>query len=135
MGDFPSGQRGQTVNLLLIASVVRIHHPPPNKPDREVWFFVWWGIGGGFEPIAVQVSGGHLQPPVRKLVATIIFALGENANRIHHPRGKSKSNPPSLIVILLLSVGSEIRTRLNATVRCIVALLSLPGLVLFLALC
>ena len=30
MGEFPSGQRGQTVNLLLIASVVRIHLPPPN---------------------------------------------------------------------------------------------------------
>ena len=29
MGEFPSGQRGQTVNLLLIASVVRIHLPPP----------------------------------------------------------------------------------------------------------
>ena len=28
MGDFPSGQRGQTVNLLQIASVVRIHHRP-----------------------------------------------------------------------------------------------------------
>ena len=28
MGGFPSGQRGQTVNLLLNASVVRIHlHP------------------------------------------------------------------------------------------------------------
>ena len=28
MGRFPSGQRGQTVNLLQIASVVRIHlHP------------------------------------------------------------------------------------------------------------
>ena len=31
MGEFPSGQRGQPVNLLLIASVVRIHLPPPNK--------------------------------------------------------------------------------------------------------
>ena len=30
MGEFPSGQRGQTVNLLLIASVVRIHLPPPS---------------------------------------------------------------------------------------------------------
>ena len=28
MGRFPSGQRGQTVNLLQIASVVRIHHRP-----------------------------------------------------------------------------------------------------------
>ena len=29
MEEFPSGQRGQTVNLLLLASVVRIHPPPP----------------------------------------------------------------------------------------------------------
>ena len=28
MEGFPSGQRGQTVNLLLYASVVRIHHHP-----------------------------------------------------------------------------------------------------------
>ena len=34
MGEFPSGQRGQTVNLLAMPSVVRIHLPPPNKlPD------------------------------------------------------------------------------------------------------
>ena len=31
LGDFPSGQRGQTVNLLSLTSVVRIHHPPPTK--------------------------------------------------------------------------------------------------------
>ena len=29
MEEFPSGQRGQTVNLLLVASVVRIHPLPP----------------------------------------------------------------------------------------------------------
>ena len=28
MGGFPSGQRGQTVNLLQLASVVRIHLRP-----------------------------------------------------------------------------------------------------------
>ena len=28
MGEFPSGQRGQTVNLLSLTSVVRIHLPP-----------------------------------------------------------------------------------------------------------
>ena len=28
MGRFPSGQRGQTVNLLATPSVVRIHHRP-----------------------------------------------------------------------------------------------------------
>ena len=31
MGEFPSGQRGQTVNLLAMPSVVRIHLPPPTK--------------------------------------------------------------------------------------------------------
>ena len=31
MGEFPSGQRGQTVNLLAMPSVVRIHLPPPEK--------------------------------------------------------------------------------------------------------
>ena len=31
MGVFPSGQWGQTVNLLLSASVVRIHPRPPNS--------------------------------------------------------------------------------------------------------
>ena len=29
MGEFPSGQRGQTVNLLALPSMVRIHPPPP----------------------------------------------------------------------------------------------------------
>ena len=31
MEGFPSGQRGQTVNLLQLASMVRIHLPPPEK--------------------------------------------------------------------------------------------------------
>ena len=40
LGDFPSGQRGQTVNLLSLTSVVRIHHPPPEKkPSRKTWLF------------------------------------------------------------------------------------------------
>ena len=41
LGDFPSGQRGQTVNLLSLTSVVRIHHPPPQKKDtKRCPFFV-----------------------------------------------------------------------------------------------
>ena len=37
MGRFPSGQRGQTVNLLQIASVVRIHLCPFGEShDEEV---------------------------------------------------------------------------------------------------
>ena len=44
MGEFPSGQRGQTVNLLSSTSVVRIHLLPPvlkialNTAFRAVFF-------------------------------------------------------------------------------------------------
>ena len=34
MDGFPSGQRGQTVNLLAMPSMVRIHLPPLNKKHR-----------------------------------------------------------------------------------------------------
>ena len=47
LGGFPSGQRGQTVNLLRFASVVRIHPLPPNKKDllRQVFFcLVDWSV-------------------------------------------------------------------------------------------
>lgn len=42
MDGFPSGQRGQTVNLLLYASVVRIHLHPFNNITRggAVWKLV-----------------------------------------------------------------------------------------------
>ena len=36
MGAFPSGQWGQTVNLLLNASVVRIHQLPPKSCGKNV---------------------------------------------------------------------------------------------------
>ena len=39
MGEFPSGQRGQTVNLLLLASVVRIHLLPPKSSQTFAGFF------------------------------------------------------------------------------------------------
>ena len=46
MGEFPSGQRGQTVNLLSSTSVVRIHLLPPvlkialNTAFRAVFFLL-----------------------------------------------------------------------------------------------
>lgn len=50
MGVFPSGQWGQTVNLLLNASVVRIHPRPPNQKNPNLFpvgegfgFFVFLG--------------------------------------------------------------------------------------------
>ena len=54
--------------------------PSPN--GLGFWFGGKWMVR--FEPIAVQHAGGMLLPPVQTLVATIIFATGKNANRIHH---------------------------------------------------
>ena len=50
MGEFQSGQMGQTVNLLSLTSVVRIHLPPP-KPLSErievfccIWGREWYNV-------------------------------------------------------------------------------------------
>ena len=42
--EFPSGQRGQTVNLLSVTSVVRIHLPPPNKKTCYGKSFLFGGM-------------------------------------------------------------------------------------------
>ena len=39
LGEFPSGQRGQTVNLLAMPSVVRIHLPPLGYNRESVHIF------------------------------------------------------------------------------------------------
>ena len=45
MGEFQSGQMGQTVNLLAMLSVVRIHLPPPKQYNPNL---VPIGHGFGF---------------------------------------------------------------------------------------
>ena len=50
---FPSGQRGQTVNLLQFASVVRIHlHPFPKRIPEK-------GISEGISPKGVLCAATH----------------------------------------------------------------------------
>ena len=48
MGEFPSGQRGQTVNLLSTTSVVRIHSPPPEseKPHGRAVSLLFLEVDG-----------------------------------------------------------------------------------------
>ena len=55
MGEFPSGQRGQTVNLLRFASMVRIRPPPPAKSTiRFGWcFLLVWVLGGRIRKAAL----------------------------------------------------------------------------------
>ena len=50
-------------------------------------FYLRFEKGG--EPIYMQMSGGHLQAPVQKLVPAIIFVNGENAYRLPYPAPKS----------------------------------------------
>ena len=52
MEEFPSGQRGQTVNLLRFASMVRIRPPPP---------FKWAHSSAGRAP-ALQAGGHRFDP-------------------------------------------------------------------------
>ena len=44
MGRFPSGQRGQTVNLLSTTSMVRIHLSPPFAKKGEDSPFIYRGV-------------------------------------------------------------------------------------------
>ena len=67
MGVFPSGQRGQTVNLLTMSTVVRIHPLPPKSDLRkQVAFFISSGLfdlynAGNSAKIQAfdNVYGGH----------------------------------------------------------------------------
>ena len=71
MGDFPSGQRGQTVNLLSLTSVVRIHLPPPkNRLAFASLFFYplrkqWHIIKGDLSPLyLISPSGLYIITPL-----------------------------------------------------------------------
>ena len=60
MGVFPSGQWGQTVNLLLSASVVRIHPRPPRTPvsnGYRSFYFICLAKG------AARVDSNSIDPP------------------------------------------------------------------------
>ena len=88
MGEFPSGQRGQTVNLLSVTSVVRIHLPPPKIPNIRLDGRNFLILGeGGFE---------------RRLLATVQWTVATAV-----AFSAEKANPPSCW-ILLLSVGNRL---------------------------
>ena len=58
-------------------------HPHQVK-ERGISLSLLLHVGAGLEPIKTQQSGGLLRATARRS-ATIIFAKGENANRIPHP--------------------------------------------------
>ena len=67
MGGFPSGQRGQTVNLLQLASVVRIHLRPVEFGNFELF---------GFSDLYAQIAQLVEQRTENPRVAGSIPALG-----------------------------------------------------------
>ena len=73
MGEFPSGQREQTVNLLSVTSVVRIHLPPPKIPNILLDGRNFLILGeGGFERRLLATCRWH--------VATAVAFSAEKAN-------------------------------------------------------
>ena len=81
MGEFPSGQRGQTVNLLSLTSLVRIQLPPPNKqpsPCGSVFclarLLIW---NRHTECALVRILGAERVKLACKRQAKRIFAKGE----------------------------------------------------------
>ena len=83
MGRFPSGQRGQTVNLLQIASVVRIHLCPLNcrrggTGRRAGLKILWWRHRTGSIPVAgIKIAHPNgwaiLMPEVNGIKKRFIF--------------------------------------------------------------
>ena len=57
MGEFQSGQMGQTVNLLLVASVVRIHPLPLLIPFADARGF--FEIHGGIAQLGECLTGSQ----------------------------------------------------------------------------
>ena len=71
---------GQTVNLLSLTSVVRIHPPPPRKPlHRQVWrfFFLYGWTRRG--------AGVNDAPAARRSRGTARPQTGESTLLHHHP--------------------------------------------------
>ena len=70
-----------SVDLGSTARACRFESCCPHQKTREAFASLVFCYGLGLEPIYIQVSGGHLLPPVQKLVATSIFLF---------PLGKGK---------------------------------------------
>ena len=84
-GDFPSGQRGQTVNLLSTTSLVRIQHPPPQKrTPARVSFFVVQGWCARHHPFCLQKSGSFILAMAESACKRRLAKMPRLLTRIQH---------------------------------------------------
>ena len=89
MGVFPSGQWGQTVNLLLSASVVRIHPRPPRTPvSNGYWSFCFICLEKGDARVDSNSCGAVAEDSVK----TAQWAVFSSAARDIHPRPPKSLN-------------------------------------------
>ena len=77
MGRFPSGQRGQTVNLLHIASVVRIHHHPFAE-RQELNIVAGWSSLEARRAHNPEVIGSNPIPAICAQLAQLVEQRTEN---------------------------------------------------------
>ena len=83
MGVFPSGQWGQTVNLLLSASVVRIHpRPPKNRSVYNTLRFLFCNKA----KLIGRVDSNSCGAVAEDSVKTAQWAVFSSAARVIHPR-------------------------------------------------
>ena len=77
MDGFPSGQRGQTVNLLQLASVVRIHLHPLNDLFQAVYDAGWSSLEArrAHNP---KVIGSNPVPATHAQIAQLVEQRTEN---------------------------------------------------------
>ena len=71
MGEFPSGQRGQTVNLLALPSVVRIHLRPLNTLDKIIKSIYTNNVSAGWS--SLEARRAHNPKVVGSKPAPAIF--------------------------------------------------------------
>ena len=98
MGEFPSGQRGQTVNLLRIASMVRIRPLSFLRSTFRCWIFC--RCGRRIRKTDSHHAGGMVLPPVQKLVATLRCTHWVHRQRIRPPGSifnQSILHPPARV--------------------------------------
>ena len=115
MGEFPSGQRGQTVNLLLIASVVRIHLPPPTRKHQSDWCFFVGEKKVDSNPLKCHMPVAYCTTS-SQTGCLLIGLLRKPGNRIHLPP-PTKNHQNKLMVFCLLRISRWIRTHSNPICR------------------
>ena len=116
MEEFPSGQRGQTVNLLRLASVVRIHPPPPENTEYllilGIFFFDWKWIR---KPVKKTLRGSVFRAWIYREGLSSEAAKGVVQSFVlilHHPPPPRKKSLLSMTKVTFFNDIRSLRSRM-----------------------